>query len=98
SHRPADRSVGSTTNRCGGSSSAAAPTPQLSRRLEMKRGRSLLLAGAVLVGAQFIPASADTPPPTPDLPRLGCTHGVTDITGDAAPNYGGGSTTSAVFP
>ena len=64
------------------------------------RRRIALGLGIGLAAASFVlPASGATPPPPdPPLPHYPCAQGFTDIKGDAAPQYGGNTDTSAVFP
>jgi len=80
----------------------------------MQRGRALLMAGMVLAAARLLPATATTTPPDPctpatapatgapancEMPRPTCTHTLTDIDGDAIPEYvvGERDTTKQVF-
>lgn len=78
----------------------------------MQRGRALLATAAVLVAARLLPASADTTPPAPaadpcgstttiascELPHVVCPIAITDIKGDAAPQYVANTDTSKAFP
>jgi hypothetical protein len=49
----------------------------------MRRGTALLMGVAVLAASRLVPASGDTPPAAPELPRDVCTHAVSDPAGDA---------------
>src|SRR5581483_4255640 len=64
----------------------------------MRRGTALLVGAAVMAASRLVPASGDTPPPTPELPRAVCSHAVNDPAGDAWPNFGAATATQTAFP
>jgi hypothetical protein len=66
----------------------------------LRRGTALGVGILLAIGAlQALPAAGDTPPaPAPvELPRAACAEGITDVQGDAAPDYVGGHQTSGVI-